>query len=303
MGSGRTWSKEEKEYLIEKWGTVSIAGIAKVLNRSENAIIVKKNRLKLGAFLESGDYVSWNQLQVALGYCSTSCRYKMKSWVENRGFPMRMKRVKDNEFKIVRIDEFWAWAEQNQMFLDFSNFEYGTLGIEPDWVKEKRRADISSRRRFKTAAWTKTEDEKLITLVRKQQYGFRELSLMLQRSEGAIQRRLTVLGIKDRPVRADSYAMWTDEEHELLGKLIVAGKKYEQMAELIEKSVKAIRGRVYQMYLTENLDKVRQMIGSGPWGNGRPDRKIKHYLLMNQEEKQQTKELLTRLMLIMAKGE
>ena len=49
--------------------------------------------------------------------------------------------------------------------------------------------------------------------------------------------------------------------------MIIAGKKYEQMADVIGKSVKAIRGRVYHMYITQNLDKVREMIGSGPWGS------------------------------------
>lgn len=72
-------------------------------------------------------------------------------------------------------------------------------------------------------------------------------------------------------------------------------KKYEQMADVVAKSVKAIRGRVYQMYLTESLDKVREMIGSGPWGAGRPERKIKQYLQMSLEEKAQTKALITRL--------
>jgi len=263
MGAGRAWTAEEIEYLNEKWGTASITRIAKVLNRSKNAVIVKKNRLKLGAFLESGDYITWNQLLTALGYGSTGCRYKMKSWVENRGFPMRMKRVKNKVYKIVLIDDFWKWAKQNQMFLDFSNFELCALGAEPDWVKEKRRADIDSRRQFKNTPWTKAEDEKLIALVRKQKYGFRELSLIMRRTEGAIQRRLTDLGIKDRPVKADNMVRWTEEELELLGQLIAAGKKYEQMADAIGKSVKAIRGRVHRMYLTENLDAVRGMIGMG----------------------------------------
>jgi hypothetical protein len=49
------------------------------------------------------------------------------------------------------------------------------------------------------------------------------------------------------------------------------------------------------MYLTENLDKVRAMIGQGPWGTGRPERRIKHYLQMDENERRQTKELITRL--------
>lgn len=295
LGIGRKWAPEEESYLEEKWGTISIKGIAKNLNRSENAIIVRSQRMGLGAFLSSGDYITWNQLQIALGMGLSGSGYKMTSWVKNRNFPVHTKRIRNNSFKVVFLDEFWLWAEKNQVFLDFSRFEPYVLGEEPAWVQEKRRLDCVARRQIKATPWTLSEDEKLIRLVKKQKYGFRELSQMMGRTEGAIQRRLTDLGVKDRPIKADNHTNWTDEEFTLLGQMIIAGKKYEQMADVVGKSVKAIRGRVYQMYLTESLDKVREMIGSGPWGAGRPERKIKQYLQMSLEEKAQTKELITRL--------
>jgi len=295
MSIGRNWTKEEKEYLCEKWGTVSVSTIAKKLNRTETAIIVRSQRMGLGAFLESGDYITWNQLQIALGMGASGSGYKMISWVQNRDFPLHTKRIKSSTFKVVYLDEFWEWAEKNQTFLDFSRFEPYSLGMEPDWVQEKRRQDYSGRRQIKMTPWTASEDERLARLVKKHQYGFRELSQMMGRTEGAIQRRLADLEIKDRPVKADNTIKWIDAEFTLLGEMIIEGKRYEQMAEVLEKSVKAIRGRVYQMYLTESLDKVRSMIGPGPWGVGRPERKVKHYLQMSQEEKAQTKDLVTRL--------
>lgn len=283
----------------DKWGIVSIGRIAKKLNRSENAVIVRSQRIGLGAFLEAGDYVTWNQLQIALGLGMSSSGYKMTSWVRNRNFPLHTKRVKNNSFKVVYLEEFWEWAEQNQTFLDLSNMEPYALGAEPDWVAEKRRTDKEQRSKYKTTPWTKAEDVHLIRLVKMHKYGYRELSCMVRRTEGAIQRRLTDLGIKDRPLKADNHLKWTDREYQLLGNMIVEGSQYEQMADILGKSAKAIRGRIYQMYLTENLDKVREMMGDGSWGTGRPERKIKQYLLMNMEEKRQTKELITRLAAIM----
>ena len=52
------WSKEEEEFLTENWGNLSIKAIAKKLNRSENAIEVRKTRLGLGSFLENGEYIN-----------------------------------------------------------------------------------------------------------------------------------------------------------------------------------------------------------------------------------------------------
>ena len=56
----KVWTKEEEEYLSEKWGTASLKSIAKKLGRSENAVIVRIQRLGLGPGLQNGVRISWN---------------------------------------------------------------------------------------------------------------------------------------------------------------------------------------------------------------------------------------------------
>lgn len=41
----KQWTEKEEAYLQDKWGTVSIKGLSKALGRSENAIIVRAQRL------------------------------------------------------------------------------------------------------------------------------------------------------------------------------------------------------------------------------------------------------------------
>ncbi|MBP3677410.1 MAG: hypothetical protein J6I97_03600, partial [Agathobacter sp.] len=259
MGKARNWTKEEDDYLLEKWGSVSVKHIAKRLNRSENAIIVRKNRLGLGKFLEHGEYLTWNQLIIALGKGNTDS-YKMISWVENRGFPLHTQRVNQNTFKVVYLDEWWEWAERNRDLLDFSKFEENMLGEEPAWVKVKRKHDVEKKQKYISTPWTKAEDSRLIRLVQKQQYTYSELSAMLRRTNGAIQRRLCDLGVADRPVKADNHIKWNKADLQQLGYLIERGYGYDLIAEELGKSSKAIRGKVYATYLTENLDKVRMIM-------------------------------------------
>ena len=76
--------------------------------------------------------------------------------------------------------------------------------------------------------------------------------------------------------------------------MIKRGSNYENMSRVIGKSAKAIRGRVFNMYLTENLNKVARLIGDGKWGDNRPDRPISKRLLMTVEEKAETKEQLSK---------
>lgn len=63
---------------------------------------------------------------------------------------------------------------------------------------------------------------------------------------------------------------WTPEHIQILSEGIRNGVSYAILSRQIGKSEKAIRGRVYLDYLTENADKVRVMLGDGEWGDGAP---------------------------------
>lgn len=277
----RTWTKEEVEYLKEKWGNVSIPILAKKLNRSVNAVKLKAGRLNLGPMLENGAYVTLNQLAIALtgGNFSSYCK---KSWIENRGMPVHSKKVIKNTFKIVYLDEFWKWAEKNRSFLDFSKMEPLTLGKEPAWVNEQRKKDYKSNALQRKDRWMPYEDDKLRYLLKQQKYGYAEVAEILHRSEGAIQRRCTDLGIRERPVKADIGGnLWTDDMYRIITKGIKNGDSYSLIANRIGKSEKAVRGKVYNKYLTESADKVRTMIGDGQWGDNAPEPKVKQALYLS----------------------
>ncbi|MFQ8652072.1 hypothetical protein [Hominilimicola sp.] len=277
----RTWTKEEVEYLKEKWGNVSIPILAKKLNRSVNAVKLKAGRLNLGPMLENGAYVTLNQLAIALtGKIFSS--YCKKSWIENRGMPVHNKKVIKNTFKIVYLDEFWKWAEKNRSFLDFSKMETLTLGKEPEWVNEQRKKDYTSNALQRKDKWTPYEDDKLRYLLKQQKYGYAEVAEILHRSEGAIQRRCADLGIRERPVKADICGnLWTDDMYRIIAKGIKNGDSYSLIANRIGKSEKAVRGKVYNKYLTESADKVRTMIGDGQWGDNAPEPKVKQALYLS----------------------
>lgn len=70
----KKWSKEDEAYLQDNWGMKSIKTICKTLGRSENAVIVRAQRLGCGAFLDAGLYITYNQLMTELyGKCG-ECR-------------------------------------------------------------------------------------------------------------------------------------------------------------------------------------------------------------------------------------
>lgn len=284
----RPWTKEEYEYLETNWGIVSMPHMCKKLGRSLNAIKLKAQRLRLGAFLEAGDYVSFNQLCIALGRGGGS-GYMTKSWIEARGLPVKERKVNECSFKVVYLNDFWDWAEKNRTFIDFSKVEPLSLGAEPDWVPEQRKRDFIKSRMIKTTPWSKAEDEKLTWMVKQFKYGYMEISQEIKRSSGAIQRRLIDLGLQERPIKADNRRAWSDEEYQTFGDLIVQGYSYAEISEIIGRSDKALRGRAFDVYHTERIDELAELIGSGKWGDNAPAMTMQ--MLRREKEREAKKRL------------
>lgn len=274
----KTWTPEEEETLRECWGTMTMKQICTKLGRSRNAIMVRVNRLGLPPYFESGEYVTMHQLILTLGYSHGADTYKLKSWIQNRGFPVKEKRHTQKTVRIVYLSEFWAWAEKNRSFLDFSKMEPLALGEEPEWLVEQRRKDFKAFAIQRKDRWTADEDSRLRMLLKQHRYGYAELSEILHRSAGAIQRRCTDLGLKERPLRADNHgkeAEWTEADFGILADGIRNGDSYTLIGQALGKSEKAVRGKVYFTYLTENADRVRAYMGDGPWGYGAPEPTVK----------------------------
>lgn len=195
MGRNRDWTEEEVRYLEDRWGSVSIKGIAKGLNRSIYAVKSKATRLGLGDPRMHYDGITVHQLILVLGVSYSTIRL----WIQKYRFPVKQKLFAEKEkVYVITYEDFWEWAEKNKQFIGFSKIERNILGPEPEWVEAKRRADQISCRKMKP--WTKEDDEQLINMVRSYQYTYPEIAKSLNRTEGAVKRRLSVLGIKYRAV-------------------------------------------------------------------------------------------------------
>lgn len=206
--AAKTWTPEEDAFLQDKWGTLSIPIIAKQLGRSVGAINNRRYHLGCGAHLENDHRVN-------------HCR-----------------------FQVVDLEEFWKWAEDHKDIMDFSRFEEYSLGKEPAWVKVKRRADFEKLQSqgAHNEVWATTIDQKLKRMLSQHKYTYRDLSKELSRSEGAIKRRILDLGLKERPVR-NKTRMWTEEEVETLCEMAEKGYDWEQIAEKLDRSALATRGK------------------------------------------------------------
>jgi hypothetical protein len=254
----KAWTSEQIEVLDQGWGTISIPSIAQKLGKSINAVKIKAYKLGYQRHIHAGEYITLNQLMQALGRGMVH-NYTLTSWVKNRGLPVKNKKSIKKSYRIIYLNDFWKWAKENRTFIDFFKVTPGYLGKEPEWVKEQRKADILSAQ-YKKTPWSSDEDSLLKSMLNSYNYSYRDISIRLKRTEGAIKRRMLDLKIKKRPLKADNHNPWTEDEMLILVDLLEKGYRAEVIAEFIDRSALAIKGKIERM---EKWKKERELNQAG----------------------------------------
>lgn len=219
------WTMEEFEFLKNNWGKLSKKEIAEKLNRDVRSVSIKANRIGLKNYFVYSEEITLNQLHRIIYKTNMHSSYTGQVWESyqmpfNRTIPCQKA-----AFRTIKISDFLMWLEQNKRVINLYLTDEGCFGVdEPEWLKEKRKAD-------KRAAvygphnreWTPEENEKLVELVNSQKYGYREISIILKRTEGALKRQMLKLKLKNRPIKADNHNMWKAEEIEIVRDLWLKG--------------------------------------------------------------------------------
>jgi len=136
------WTKEEEDLLTEIWGIKPIETIAKKLNRTESSILNKVYQLGLGAPMDNNYELI--KVQDICDIFNVSPSQVNITWVA-LGLKLKSKRItKSTSYLCVTLEDLLDFLEKNQNIWDSRNLEENLLGIEPEWLKEKRRRDIQS---------------------------------------------------------------------------------------------------------------------------------------------------------------
>lgn len=257
MGRVRLWTQEEREYLEEKWGTYAIDTIARKLGRTEKAIIQMARRLELGSFILASECVTLNEFCKAIGKRGEN-RIIRDGWIKARGMPVHKRRIQKRVMTVIKLEEFWRWAELNRSFVDLSRMEPLALGKEPKWVEAQRKKNAKGYK--KQRKWTPIEDETLRALVAEKKFGYQEVARRLDRSVSSITKRCYDLGLSGRPVKQPNNKKWTETEKKTVERGILEGEALRTIADRIGRSEKAVCGYLYLIHGTQALDIVRQKI-------------------------------------------
>lgn len=233
------WTAEEIAQLDERWGNSPIPRIAADLGRSVNAVKLKAGRLGLGRHIHSGVYISLNQLAKAVGR-----EYSIVANWTKYGLPVRGKKSLRKTYKVIFIEDFWEWAEKHKPLMQFDKIEPLVLGAEPAWVADARRADFEGK--TTRAKWTSFEDENLVHMLNQYRFSIGEIASALNRTEGAVKRRIYDLGLRQRPVRQPN-RRWTKSQINTMLDMLSRGYSFEQIGVQLGRTGSAVRGKYEQL--------------------------------------------------------
>ncbi|MGL5459662.1 MAG: hypothetical protein ACRDBY_08605, partial [Cetobacterium sp.] len=240
---GRRWSDKEILFLEDNWGNISIPRIAKKLNRTITAIKLKASRLGFDRHLHSMKYITFNQLLIALGLNNSHAHYK--KLFTKYGIPTVNKKSINKIYPMININDFWKWAYDNKLILNFSRFEKGLLGKEPDWVNIKRNQDIMNpAKKNHNRRWTKFQDNLLIDMLKTNRYTCFEIAKDLNRTEKSIKTRIRDLKIPYKPVPANNHIKWTNEEKNSLYNMVEKGYDAYTISKILNKTELAVKEKI-----------------------------------------------------------
>lgn len=127
--------------LKEMWGRTSYSVIAKNTGHTETAVRLKAKRMGLGAMKDASYYVCAREVSRMMG---VDVHKVTDYWVRKYG--LKCKKIKSKKRTLwifININELIKFLENHQDLWDSRKVEMYAFGMEPEWLKEKRKRDRS----------------------------------------------------------------------------------------------------------------------------------------------------------------
>lgn len=230
----KTWTTEEIEYLQKEYGRTNLDKISKKLGRTLSSVAGKAHRLKLGPSYEAQGEITAAELARSLGREKST----ILRWIYNKELPSTHRKAKEKKkYQMIKIQDFWKWAEKNKNLMKWDLYERGSLPPEPKWIDEEIKNYAKNIIKKQKVKWSKS-DESYLKFYYKQGKSISEIAKLLDRSEDAILCRIYKLKITKKV-----NISWRDIEIETLVSMRKNGSSFEEIAEELGRSEDGVKSR------------------------------------------------------------
>ena len=235
------WTYKNCKFIADNWGKMSVIEIAEKLKRSKISINERAQRLGLKKPLLYSNYITVCELITAIN--GTTKNYTWMRYLMNKYNAPIVQKVMLFELEVdyIKLDDFYDWYKNHISILDLNGANLEFFKDAPDWFLEKHKADTIAHQYLIKTPWTNKDDETLKEMINAG-CGYKEISIKLKRTGGAIKRRIADLKIKKHPKKAYNHISWTDAEIETVKDLYLKGYKPIVIMQYLDRSDLAING-------------------------------------------------------------
>lgn len=226
----RNWLEKDLEEFKEDWldGTISKAMLIKKYKRSHFSLRNKAIELGLGARPYNDEYLT---IRVICEEMNVS-HDRVSNWIR---LGLKYKKNRSGRTKyLISQEDLLSFLKEHQDAFNANEVSIYLFHKEPEWFKQKRKADAEFYTSNLRAEYADSEDRQMITMF-KRGISTKEIATRLKRTESAICDRLRILGYTRRN--------YNDYEIEILKK----NSRYltlDELAKLLPLRTK--RGIVYK---------------------------------------------------------
>lgn len=127
--SRRAWTEWEVQYLEKKYESHGADYIAKKLDRTEQS--VKRKAQKLGLNTYETEFLRMKQICIAF---QIDARV-VHRWIEKFGLPMKEEKHGQMSMYGIITKDFWKWAKEHKDLIPWCKYQEQSLLPEPEWVR------------------------------------------------------------------------------------------------------------------------------------------------------------------------
>lgn len=190
------WSRQELDAFKEDWrdATVSYAALRrKYKNRSITALRSCARRLGLAVRPHDETYLTISDIMVEMQVSKD----RVRMWIRN-GLKYHKSKIKPVKY-LIDFDDLLLFLKEHPDFYDASKISDYLFCDEPEWLRKKRKRDMSDfRTRSKKSEYYSDQECQYIIAMFKRGKSNVEIAKELNRTEYGIERMLSILGYSRR---------------------------------------------------------------------------------------------------------
>lgn len=180
LKANKKWSKEDEEYLEDKWGVLPLKSLSSKLKRSPSAIISKAERMKLGGSMYESFYTTVDVANIFDVDYTTIINWINKGWLKATLTTRRQRKV-----YLIDLDNIISFMINNPTRWTAKEKHKDILG-DVDWLKNKIKEDTEVPKH--QTQWTIKQEQFLLQLVAEGKTN-KEIASIMGRTYASVKRK------------------------------------------------------------------------------------------------------------------